>query len=76
MSVTLTPEELAARKRRNVWIAMGLVAFMVLVFATTFLRMQRNFDTQRAIDAAAASDVQPAGRVIVPAREVPAGANP
>lgn len=76
MSVTLTPEELAARKRRNVWIAMGLVAFMVLVFATTFLRMQRNFDTQRAIDAAAAAEVQPAGQVIVPAREVPAGANP
>ena len=40
--VTLTPAELAARKRRNVWIALGLVAFMVLLFTTTFLRMMHN----------------------------------
>lgn len=38
----LTPEELAARKRRNIALAMALVAFMVLVFLTTLLRMQSN----------------------------------
>lgn len=38
----LTPEELSARKRRNVAIALGLVAFMVIVFVTTILRMQAN----------------------------------
>jgi hypothetical protein len=44
----LTPAELAARKRRNVWIALGLVAFMVLLFSTTFLRMMHNQADQRA----------------------------
>lgn len=38
----LTPEELAARKRRNIALAWALVAFMALVFTTTFLRMQHN----------------------------------
>jgi len=43
----LTPAELAARKRRNVWIALGLVAFMVLLFTTTFLRMMHNQQAAR-----------------------------
>ncbi|MFN3353521.1 MAG: hypothetical protein ACK4Z5_07935 [Brevundimonas sp.] len=38
----LTPDQLAARKRRNLAIAFGLVAFMVLVFVTTVLRLQAN----------------------------------
>jgi len=38
----LTPEELSARKRRNVAIALALVAFMVLMFVTTVLRLQAN----------------------------------
>jgi len=38
----LTPDQLAARKRRNVAIALGLVAFMVLMFVTTVLRLQAN----------------------------------
>jgi hypothetical protein len=38
----LTPEELKARKRRNIAIALGLVAFMALVFVTTLLRLQAN----------------------------------
>ncbi len=38
----LTPEELAARKRRNVAIALGLVVFMVLMFTITVLRLQAN----------------------------------
>jgi hypothetical protein len=44
-----TPEELRARKRRNLWIALGLVAFIVLVFATTVLRLQQNQAADRAL---------------------------
>ena len=40
MSVILTPEELQARKRRNVWIALAVGAFMALVFAITLTQMQ------------------------------------
>jgi len=45
----LSPEELRARKRRNLWIALGLVAFMVLIFSTTLLRMQQNQANERAL---------------------------
>jgi hypothetical protein len=38
--VTLTPDELAARKRRNLWIALFVGAFMALVFAITLVQMQ------------------------------------
>jgi hypothetical protein len=37
--VILTPEELAARKRRNLIIAFAIVAFVVLVFAITVAQM-------------------------------------
>jgi hypothetical protein len=40
MSVILTPEELKARKRRNLWIALSVGAFMLLVFAITLTQMQ------------------------------------
>ena len=40
MSVILTPEELKARKRRNLWIALSVGAFMALVFAITLTQMQ------------------------------------
>ena len=49
----LTPEELRARKRRNVWIAAALVAFIVRVFATTVLRLQQNQAAERALLEAA-----------------------
>jgi hypothetical protein len=48
----LSAPELAARKRRNVWIAIGLVAFMVLLFTTTFLRMMHNQADARAHQSA------------------------
>ncbi|WP_298743614.1 hypothetical protein [uncultured Brevundimonas sp.] len=48
----LTPEQLAARKRRNLALAAALVAFIVLVFATTILKLQGNRD--EAADGAAA----------------------
>lgn len=54
----LTPEELAARKRRNIAMAWALVAFMALVFTTTFLRMQSN---QRQSAAAHQAAVAAAG---------------
>lgn len=39
MSEVMTPDELAARKRRNVWIALSILAFVVLVFLITLTRM-------------------------------------
>jgi hypothetical protein len=41
-TVKLTPEQEAARKKRNVAIALGLVAFMALVFTITVLRLSQN----------------------------------
>lgn len=55
----LTPEQLSSRKRRNLAIAGALVAFIVLVFATTLLRMKSNMDERQA--AAAAAAAAPAG---------------
>jgi hypothetical protein len=40
MSVIMTPDELAARKRRNVWIAAAIVAFVVLVFLITMVKVE------------------------------------
>lgn len=38
----MTPAELSARKRRNVAIALALVAFVVLVFGVTVMRLMSN----------------------------------
>jgi hypothetical protein len=38
--VTLTPEEISARKRRNLWIALSIGAFIVLVFLITIAKLQ------------------------------------
>lgn len=35
----MTPEELKARKRRNMWLAMSIVGFIVLVFAITMAKL-------------------------------------
>ncbi len=35
----LTPDELAARNRRNVWLALALVAFVLIVGAVTVIRI-------------------------------------
>lgn len=53
--IRLSPTELAARKRRNVYIALALVAFMVLLFTTTFLRMMHNQKAGREAREAAAA---------------------
>lgn len=48
----LTPEELSARKKRNLAIAGALVAFIVLVFGVTVLNLKRNLDAREAAMAA------------------------
>lgn len=40
MSETLTPEALRARKRRNLWIALSIGAFMLLVFVISIAKMK------------------------------------
>ena len=55
MPVYLTSEQLAARNKRSLWIALGLVAFIVLIFTTTFMRMQANMMARTAQDRALAS---------------------
>ena len=60
MAAYLTPEQLAARNKRSLWIALGLVGFIVLIFLTTFLRMQSNLAARIAQDrATAAAPAQP-----------------
>jgi hypothetical protein len=40
MSVILTPDEVQARKRRNLWIALTIAAFVVLVFFITVVKVE------------------------------------
>lgn len=35
----MTPEELAARKRRNLWLGLALAGFVVLVMIVTIIRL-------------------------------------
>ncbi len=59
----LTPDELNARKRRNLFIALGLVAFIVLVFLTTVLRLQQNqADARAALAGPGMVEAEPAAR--------------
>ncbi|MEZ6030514.1 MAG: hypothetical protein R3C46_12295 [Hyphomonadaceae bacterium] len=37
--VTLTPEQVTARKRRGQWIALALFAFVILVFVLTMAKV-------------------------------------
>ena len=43
-TVKLTPAEKTARNRRNLMIALGLFAFIALVFVTTVVRMSSNYN--------------------------------
>ena len=38
--VIMTPEELKARKRRNLWIALSVAAFMLLIFLITVAQIR------------------------------------
>ncbi len=61
MPAFLTPEQLEARNRRSLWIALGLVGFIVLIFLTTFLRMQSNLAERTAQEHALATAAPHAG---------------
>lgn len=39
-TVVLTPEQLRARQRRNVWIALSVGAFVLLVFLITIAKLK------------------------------------
>lgn len=39
-TVTLTPEQVRARKRRNMWIALAVGAFVLLVFFITIAKLR------------------------------------
>lgn len=55
----LTPEQLSARKKRNLALAGALIVFIVLVFTTTVLKMKGNLDDRKEVAAA--------GRIVGPA---------
>ncbi|MEZ5939153.1 MAG: hypothetical protein R3C52_13200 [Hyphomonadaceae bacterium] len=40
--VKLTPEQDRARKRRSAWIAIGLFAFVILIFVITMTKLGAN----------------------------------
>jgi uncharacterized membrane protein (DUF485 family) len=40
MNTIMTPEELKARKRRNLWIALSVAAFVLLVFFITLAQLK------------------------------------
>lgn len=37
--VVLTPDELKARKRRNMWLGLAVAGFILLVFAITMAKL-------------------------------------
>ncbi len=41
-TVTLTPEQVRARKRRNLWLALSIGAFVLLVFFITMAKLGGN----------------------------------
>lgn len=54
----LTPEQLTARKRRNVALALALVCFVLVVFVATVLKLHDNDAEREARDLAATEQVQ------------------
>ena len=53
----LTDTQLTARNRRNLWIALALVGFIVMIFSTTFLRMQHNAEMAREANLARSASI-------------------
>ena len=51
--IILTPEQVQARKRRNVVIALSIVAFVVLVFFVSMARMTANMHAPHPVAGAA-----------------------
>lgn len=69
--ITLSDEQLRARKRRNIAIAMGLLMFIATVYAITVSRMHANNEARKAAEAAAGA--QPGVAVSAPVAD--GGAN-
>ncbi len=44
--MVLTPEQVSARGKRNIAIALSLLAFVVLVFAATYVRLSGNIESR------------------------------
>jgi hypothetical protein len=47
VNAPLTPEELKARKLRSIAIALGLIAFVAIIFTVTLVRLQGNVPEPR-----------------------------
>ncbi|MDO1558044.1 hypothetical protein Q0812_01205 [Brevundimonas sp. 2R-24] len=58
----MTPDEIAARKKRNLALALALVAFVVLVFGLTMARLAQNIEQGRAEEARTGQPVPAVGR--------------
>ena len=56
--VKLTDDQVRARKRRNIAIALGLLAFIGVVYLITVTRMYNNSQERRAAEAAAVGVVE------------------
>lgn len=63
--IKLTDEQVQARKRRNVAIALGLVGFIILVFIVTVTNLQRNSEAaRRSAEAVAAAEARDAAATV------------
>jgi len=56
--VKLTDDQVRARKRRNIAIALGLLAFIGVVYLITVSRMYSNSQERRAAEAAAVGVIE------------------
>ncbi len=65
--IQLTDEQVRARKRRNLAIALGLVGFIVLVFLATMINLKRNTEARKAAEAAAVATLERADPALPPA---------
>ena len=73
--VKLTDDQVRARKRRNIAIALGLLAFIGVVYLITVTRMYNNSQERRAAEAAAVGVVERADPAL-PAPVQPAAPAP
>ena len=64
--VKLTDEQVRARKRRNVAIALGLLAFIALVYMVTVSRMSANNEARKAAEAEALATLERADPALPP----------
>ncbi|MCO8019543.1 hypothetical protein NI456_11810 [Brevundimonas diminuta] len=64
--VKLTDDQVRARKRRNVAIALGLLGFIALVYLVTVSRMNANNDARKAAEAEALATLERADPALPP----------